>query len=387
MANERDVGNGERKPVRIWVDGCFDMMHYGHANALRQAKAFGDYLVVGVHSDAEIEKHKGPTVMKEDERYAAVAACKWVDEVVKDAPYFTNVDMLDKYECDFCVHGDDITTLADGTDCYQAVKDAGRYKECKRTQGVSTTELVGRMLLMSTEHLRRRPSIGADSNAENLDNFSAGSSQSQPTTAISHFLPTTRRIVQFSEGREPKPGDKVVYVDGGFDLFHVGHIEFLKKAKELGDYLLVGVHDDRSVHAVKGSNYPIMNLHERVLSVLACRYVDEVIIGAPYSVTKDVLEKVYNVGVVVHGSSAIDLDVDGSDPYRLPKELGIFVQIESPKVGLTTDSIVNRIIEHRKIFEARNRRKAEKAILEAKMEEEERRKTAANIELHQDSVR
>lgn len=44
-------------------------MHYGHANALRQARAMGDYLVVGVHSDAEIEKHKGPTVMKEQERY------------------------------------------------------------------------------------------------------------------------------------------------------------------------------------------------------------------------------------------------------------------------------------------------------------------------------
>lgn len=39
----------------------------------------------------------------------------------------------------------------------------------------------------------------------------------------------------------------------------------------MGDYLLVGVHDDQAVHAVKGSNYPIMNLHERVLSVLACR--------------------------------------------------------------------------------------------------------------------
>lgn len=48
---------------RVWVDGCFDMMHYGHANALRQAKEMGDILVVGVHSDAEIEANKGPTVM------------------------------------------------------------------------------------------------------------------------------------------------------------------------------------------------------------------------------------------------------------------------------------------------------------------------------------
>ena len=89
--------------------------------------------------------------------------------------------------------------------------------------------------------------------------------------SVSHFLPTSRRIVQFSEGKEPKPGDRVVYVDGAFDLFHLGHIQLLKHAKEMGDFLIVGVHDDPSVNAVRGSNYPVMNLHERVLSVLACK--------------------------------------------------------------------------------------------------------------------
>jgi len=53
---------------RVWVDGCFDMMHFGHANALRQAKEMCDVLVVGVHSDAEILKNKGPTAMNEEER-------------------------------------------------------------------------------------------------------------------------------------------------------------------------------------------------------------------------------------------------------------------------------------------------------------------------------
>ena len=49
---------------------CFsyDMVHFGHANSLRQAKALGDYLVVGVHTDEEITKHKGPPVFTQEER-------------------------------------------------------------------------------------------------------------------------------------------------------------------------------------------------------------------------------------------------------------------------------------------------------------------------------
>lgn len=46
----------------------YDMVHFGHANSLRQAKAMGSYLVVGVHSDEEITKHKGPPVFTEQER-------------------------------------------------------------------------------------------------------------------------------------------------------------------------------------------------------------------------------------------------------------------------------------------------------------------------------
>ena len=57
------------------------MVHFGHANQIRQAKALGDYLIVGVHNDAEIARHKGPPVFNEQERYRMVRAIKWVDEV------------------------------------------------------------------------------------------------------------------------------------------------------------------------------------------------------------------------------------------------------------------------------------------------------------------
>lgn len=69
----------------------------------------------------------------------------------------------------------------------------------------------------------------------------------------------------------------------------MGHLDFLEKARQFGDYLIVGLHTDPVVNAYKGGNYPIMNLHERVLSVLACKYVNEVVIGAPYDVTKELI--------------------------------------------------------------------------------------------------
>ena len=65
---------------------------------------------------------------------------------------------------------------------------------------------------------------------------------------------------------------KIVYVAGAFDLFHVGHLDFLEKCRELGSYLIVGLHTDPVVNRYKGSNFPIMNLHERTLSVLAFRW-------------------------------------------------------------------------------------------------------------------
>lgn len=64
------------------------------------------------------------------------------------------------------------------------------------------------------------------------------------------MLPISRRIVQFSTAKEPKPTDRIVYVDGVFDLFHAGHAEVFRKAKEMGDFLLVGIHDDAVISPI-----------------------------------------------------------------------------------------------------------------------------------------
>jgi ethanolamine-phosphate cytidylyltransferase len=117
MADEKSIHQSpakKKKQVRVWCDGCYDMVHYGHANSLRQAKAMGDYLIVGIHTDSEITKNKGPPVFSQEERYKMVRAIKWVDEVIEAALNVTTVEELDEFSCDFCVHGNDITMTADG---------------------------------------------------------------------------------------------------------------------------------------------------------------------------------------------------------------------------------------------------------------------------------
>uniref|UniRef100_A0A8C5EJH7 ethanolamine-phosphate cytidylyltransferase n=1 Tax=Gouania willdenowi TaxID=441366 RepID=A0A8C5EJH7_GOUWI len=343
------------------------MVHYGHSNQLRQAKAMGDYLIVGVHTDEEISKHKGPPVFTQEERYKMVRAIKWVDEIVEGAPYVTTLETLDKYNCDSCVHGDDITLTVDGKDTYEEVKREGRYRECKRTQGVSTTDLVGRMLLMTKAH---------HSNMVSLYDFGKGPKGNSPWTGVSQFLQTSQKIIQFASGKEPQPGDTIIYVAGAFDLFHIGHVDFLEMVYKQAEkpYVIVGLHFDQEVNRYKGKNYPIMNIHERTLSVLACRYVSEVVIGAPYAVGKDLIDH-FKVDLVCHGKTEVFPDKDESDPYAEPKKRGIFRVIDSGN-NLTTDDIVQRIIENRLQFEARNQKKEAKeiAVIEAMKRKEQEEK-------------
>ena len=69
-----------RKDIRIFMDGAFDLFHYGHANAFRQGLALGTYLVVGVNDDVSITECKGAPLCNDEERLAMVRGCKFVDE-------------------------------------------------------------------------------------------------------------------------------------------------------------------------------------------------------------------------------------------------------------------------------------------------------------------
>jgi len=282
-----------------------------------------------------------------------VKACKWVDEIAFGVPYSPTVALLDELDCHFAVHGDDMPTNAEGTSAFGEVIKAGRCKIIKRTEGISTTSLVGRLLLMTREH--HMPAKTEELPLPQLD------------VNASKFLLSSQRIYQFSKfadqnynkNHQIMADKKVVYIAGSFDLFHVGHIDLLEQAKLLGDFVLVGIHDDKAVNLVRGVNYPIMNLQERVLNLLSCKYVDEVIMGAPWVVSKEMITTMH-ISVIASAPN-IDYSLKEAannyvDPFQVAKELNIFHEIDTSKF-LTTDTIIERILSNRQKMQAVYERK------------------------------
>lgn len=77
-------------------------------------------------------------------------------------------------------------------------------------------------------------------------------------------------------------GKRIVFTNGCFDIIHVGHVRYLKEARELGDVLVVGLNSDISVRTIKGSNRPIVPQGERAEVLSSLKYVDYVVIfGEP----------------------------------------------------------------------------------------------------------
>jgi choline-phosphate cytidylyltransferase len=98
--------------------------------------------------------------MNEAERYESLRHCKWVDEVIEDAPWTITKEFLDKHQIDYVAHDAIPYVDANGKDVYEFVKAAGRFKETKRTDGVSTSDLIMRIVKDYNQYVMRNLARG-----------------------------------------------------------------------------------------------------------------------------------------------------------------------------------------------------------------------------------
>ncbi len=395
-----------RKVFRVYMDGCFDLMHFGHANALRQARAIASFastggggggggdvegaeeveLIVGLVSDEEILRCKGPPVLPEQERVKCVRAVKWVDDIIANVPYeltkeFVEELFSEKYGIDCIVHGDDPCYLPDGTDAYAIPKALGKYREIKRTEGVSTTDLVARLLEYADASENTSKSAG--------DESSGGKRSEKNERHEARFCTTASRIAQFAakvsysktskmhEETEKRKTDKkqrknekneettCCYVVGAFDVFNAGHVELLEECSFVADKVVCAViADEYLTRDQTNQPPPMLNQSERAMSAIACRHCDDVVVGAPARLTDDIC-KTFNVTAVVFE----DDDAVTERDRNVCEKNG--VQILSVKERVFSRkklTIAKRVQANRALFEERQKRKmaSEKAYYEQK---------------------
>lgn len=122
---------------RVITFGTFDLFHIGHLNILERARAQGDYLIVGISSDAlNYSKKQKKPVYNEEQRLRIISALKCVDEVFLEESLELKGDYIKEYNADMLVMGDDWEGRFD------EYKDISEVVYLKRTPSISTTELI-----------------------------------------------------------------------------------------------------------------------------------------------------------------------------------------------------------------------------------------------------
>ena len=163
-------GQDPNHPVRIYINGVFDCFHYGHAKVLEQCKKMFPYvyLIVGVCSDSDVTKEKGRPIMTVMERAESIKHCKWADEIIINSPWTITLDYLDKLNCKYTAQ--ESSPFNDISDVYKPFKKANRFLATKRTEGISTTDIINRILSKYDAYVERNVKKGMKPKEINISN-------------------------------------------------------------------------------------------------------------------------------------------------------------------------------------------------------------------------
>jgi cytidyltransferase-like protein len=135
--------------MRVYIDGIFDLFHYGHLESFRKCKEIDNnvYLIVGVIGDKVAEKYKRLPIIIEDHRYSIIKSISYVDKIVKNSPLIITKKFMDKYQIDLVIHG--FLNKEDANkqdDFFKYPKSVNKFHEIEYCRETSTTEIINKIV-------------------------------------------------------------------------------------------------------------------------------------------------------------------------------------------------------------------------------------------------
>ncbi len=127
----------------VFCNGVYDVLHVGHMNLFESASNFGNYLKVGVHNDEDVAKYKRTPTMTHAERCDTVSKCRFVDEVIQNAPLNLDKEFLAKHNIHVVMCSVEYDKPDD--EYYKVPREMGILQVMPRTEGISTSELMKRI--------------------------------------------------------------------------------------------------------------------------------------------------------------------------------------------------------------------------------------------------
>lgn len=336
----------------VFTTGTFDLLNPGHCRYLAEAKSKGDVLVVGVSTDYDTRRIKGPLypLINEEIRSELVTHLRSVDYVVltaEDSPHA--VLSLLQPDIYFTSEGAWTDGIRDEQEEFLIKSYGGKLLKVDRfTPYFGTESLVEhmaniRVLQILEGYLKSK-----------VSGFSLDANVHLPPAEYGTQIPRYKKAfdankliikpddLQTLSEKYKRAGKSVVFVSGSYDLLHTGHARFIEKAGLLGDVLVVGIPSDQSIRRLKGLGRPVISEHSRAYVLAHLDVVNHVVIFDDNSILASLDALKPDVFFTVDESWNAGLKQ--SPEYKTVKEYGGKVIVADRQAPfLSSSAIINKI--------------------------------------------
>ena len=297
--------------------------------------------------DSDYNKYKGAYLLKPNKKELAALAGKEIDS--RDTAIDSSIKLCQDANCKYILTtlGSGGMILCDKNGLLSSVKTVAR--EVFDVTGAGDTSIAylayGLLMGKSVEYSMELSNYAASVQVSKVGTSTVTPDEvakaMQKTDSLDEKCLASYASDDLAPIKDAKAsGKKVVFTNGCFDILHAGHVTYLKKARELGDILVVGLNSDASIKRLKGDSRPVNGLEDRALVLSALGFIDYVIPfeeDTPYELIKAVVPD-----ILVKGGDYEIKDIVGRD---IVEENGGKVMTIPLVEGKSTTNTINRMKE------------------------------------------